>query len=456
MASKVWTMDKRSLSPNTGFVPQVETLFDVAGFEKLIKPGDNVAVKIHCGEYNNTAYLRPVYVRAIVDKIKGLGGRPFVVDTCTLTYAPYAGRSMALDLLHTAERNGFTSATLGAPFMPADGFSGTDDVRIPLPEGYILQEAYVAKAIALADAMIVMTHFKGHPIGVIGGAVKNLGIGAQSKRGKYNVHMGGHPDYSFPASVEYSPENLPEGLADMVPGLCVHQAFTKENGQVEWHGERCRNCLACVGTMTSSGSWDNIEVNHRAFGAACADACLAVQKALDGKIGYLNLGLDISPKCDCVDHADIPVVPHLGIFAGYDPVALDKACLDKVTELPGTPGSASEDWDVAESGDHKFSHASSLVPGMSEEIQLNTGVENGLGVMEYELVEVPEDTESFFGFPDERKFVGTRMAALYEKENPFPEHLHEGRGFDRKRNVDLDKVAGPKVSELSHLNGHGH
>jgi len=81
----------------------------------------------------------------------------------------------------TAERNGYNSATLGCPFIYADGFMGTDDLRVDLPQGYILKEAYIAEAIAAADVLITLTHFKGHPEGVIGGAIKNLGIGAQSK-----------------------------------------------------------------------------------------------------------------------------------------------------------------------------------------------------------------------------------------------------------------------------------
>jgi len=139
MASKVWYMNARSESPQTGLVAKMLTVFDAAGFEQLIKPGDIVAIKIHCGEYNNTAYLRPVYPRAIADRVKELGGRPFVCDTTTLTYQPHVSRSTELDLLLTAERNGFTSAALGCPFIVADGFIGTSDYRIDLPDGYILK-----------------------------------------------------------------------------------------------------------------------------------------------------------------------------------------------------------------------------------------------------------------------------------------------------------------------------
>ena len=117
MASDVWTMDRRSLSSNTGFVPQTLRLFEAAGFEKLIKPGDVVAIKLHCGEWNNSAYLRPVYARAVADEVKRLGGRPFVCDTTTMTYGPRAARVIAPDLMYTAERNGYSSATLGCPFL---------------------------------------------------------------------------------------------------------------------------------------------------------------------------------------------------------------------------------------------------------------------------------------------------------------------------------------------------
>ena len=446
MGSKVWTMDRRSLSGDTGFVPQTGTLFDAAGFDKLIKPGDLVAIKIHCGEWNNTAYLRPVYARMVADKIKELGGRPFVTDTCTMTYAPYAGRSIGLDLIATAERNGFSSATLGVPFIPADGFAGTDDVVIPLPEGYILQEAFVAKAIALADVMIVLTHFKGHPLGVIGGSIKNLGIGCQSKRGKFSVHMGRHPEYGFANQVTFHPENVPQGFLDLIPDACLHGAYSRSNGTAEWDPDKCDGCLCCLGSTIRSGAWELSGENFRAFNAACADGALAVNKALDGKIGYLNLGLDVSPSCDCVGHADIPITSHLGIFSSHDAVAIDKACLDKVIELPGMPGSSAEDWGVHRPGDRKFEMASSLMPdaGVTEEIQLNTGVEIGLGRMDYELIEVPGSGDgNEYGFSFDRRPAGERFANHYAKENPFPKERHGGRGFDRKAKVDLVKVAGP-------------
>ena len=173
---------------------------------------------------------------------------------------------------------------------------------------------------------------------------------------------------------------------------------------------------------------------------------LAVNKILDGKIGYLNLGLDVSPQCDCVAHADIQLTSHLGIYASHDPVAIDMACLDKATELPGMLGSGAEDWGVHGPGDHKFAKASALIPdaGVTEEIQLNTGVEIGLGTMDYELIDVPgSGNAQEYGFSFDRRPAGERFASMYAKENPFPSERHNGLGFDRKPKVDLEKVAGP-------------
>ena len=137
--SEVFYMDAHSESTETSLVAKMTTVFDAAGLDEMIKPNDIVAIKVHCGEWNNTAYLRPVYARALADRIKELGGRPFVCDTTTSTYSPWGSRSSELDILLTAERNGYNSATLGCPFICADGFIGTSDFRVDIPEGYLLE-----------------------------------------------------------------------------------------------------------------------------------------------------------------------------------------------------------------------------------------------------------------------------------------------------------------------------
>ncbi|MDP6402462.1 MAG: DUF362 domain-containing protein, partial [SAR202 cluster bacterium] len=274
--SSVYYMDAHSETPETALPAKLITVFDAAGLDKMIKPNDVVAIKVHCGEWNNSAYLRPMYARTLADRIKELGGRPFVCDTTTQTYGPYAARTNELDLLQTAERNGYTSATLGCPFIVADGFIGTSDYRVDIPEGYLLKEAYVAQAIAAADVLIALTHFKGHAMGVIGGSLKNLGIGGQSKRGKLNVHMGGHPRYGFGAAAGWNPEafkgkeNTPdwEILEDCCPFDLYH---INGDDQIEWDREKCVTCLGCSAVLGPLGILDPPSINFDAVDVAIAD-----------------------------------------------------------------------------------------------------------------------------------------------------------------------------------------
>ncbi|MCL4370676.1 MAG: DUF362 domain-containing protein, partial [Chloroflexi bacterium] len=241
MSQPVFYMDDRAASIETSLVNKMLTVFDAAGLPDMIKPHDLVAIKVHFGEYNNTGYLRPVYARALVDKVKELGGRPFVAETTTVFYHYNVARSTAIDCLQTAERNGFTSATLGCPLVICDGFLGDDDIRVDLPEGTILKEQYVGKGIAVADKLLVLTHFKGHGAGVFGGSIKNVGVGCASKRGKFNLHFGGHhmgfrhaPFFEHLASQPQSREWLEE-LRDSCPwGL-----FKIKGDTFEWDRSRC-------------------------------------------------------------------------------------------------------------------------------------------------------------------------------------------------------------------------
>ena len=444
--SKVYYMDAHSESTETSLVAKMLTVFDAAELDKMIKPNDIVAIKIHCGEWNNTAYLRPVYARALADRVKELGGRPFVCDTTTSTYSPWGSRSSELDILLTAERNGYTSATLGCPFICADGFIGTSDFRVDLPEGYLLKEAYVAQGIAAADVLIALTHFKGHAMGVIGGALKNLGIGAQSKRGKLNVHMGGHPNYGLGAAANFHPEAFKgkaetpdwEILEDCCPFKLWH---INENDELEWEREKCATCLGCFGVMGPRGILDIPPINFDAVDVAIADACLGVEKAVGrDKVGYINMAIDVSPRCDCANHADVPIVPHLGVFASNDAVAIDMACVDKARESVGTPGSAAELMEAHHPGDRKFEAAAATFHGQSEVASINTGHEIGLGSRDYSLVDVEPADGAKYRFPYDRRASRQRFADRFDKFTPFPYDRHDGKGFARNDEVDLEAM----------------
>lgn len=452
--SKVFYRPARSDSLESGLVSGMLTVFEAAGLDKMVKPHDTVAIKTHCGEWNNTAYLRPVYARALADRIKQLGGNPFVCDTVTLPYNPYAARASTTDILFTAERNGFTPATLGCPFVVADG-SGADDVRVELPEGFILKEAFIARTIAAADVLIVLTHFKGHPQGMFGGSIKNLGIGAQSQRGKFNVHMGGHPHYGLGASTNFRPDlclgqkKCPSW--QFCEQSCPWGLFEVTELSIKWDRDRCTGCMAHLGANTWCGVFDLPKITWETCNCAMADACLATVKAVGrDKVGFINMAIDITPMCDCVLYADQPVVPNLGVLAGKDPVALDTATKDLATASVGIPGSAAEDLGVMDAGMRKMEVVAGIWQQVSEELQINTGVLNGLGRREYQLIEVePGSDRANFSFSPDQRQVGVRYARLQRSGlTTFPYDRFDGHGFDRRDEIDLALVrAEPAVGK---------
>ena len=378
MGSKVFFMDDRATTFQDSLVAKTLALFETAGFADMIRPHDVVAIKMHMGEWNNTAYLRPVYARALVDRIKSLGGVPFVTDTTTMPYNVWSSRVSALDHLNTDERNGFNSGTVGCPVIIADGFMGTDDVHVDLPEGLVLKEAWVATAIALADVVIMLSHFKGHGVGVVGGAIKNLGVGCASKRGKFNLHGCGDPRYSLASSI-FHPEKCRGRECptwQLCDSVCAFDAFHITEGGPVFDREKCRSCFSHRSTVTC-GALQPPQDWGEANPAAIADAALGALKALGHRrIGFINLAIDVAPMCDCLGWSDRPIVPNIGVFASKDPVAIDTACLDAVTAAPGVPGSVAELKGVDARGAIKHDKCSSLV-GASQFIQVKAGQKNG-------------------------------------------------------------------------------
>lgn len=443
----VYYRPARAYSQDTGLVADLLAVFDAAGFPDMIRPRDVVAIKVHCGEWDNTAYLRPVFARTLADRIKELGGRPFVTDTITLPYSARASRASALDIYTTAERNGYSPAVLGCPFIVADGYSGLDDVRVELPEGYILDEAFVAAGIASADVMIALTHFKGHGIGMIGGSIKNLGIGCQSKRGKHNVHLGGHPRYSLGAASDFHPEKCKgrKGCPDweLCEACCPWGLFHVSDDTITWDREKCTSCLAHLGVNVACGVVGRPDpVVYEVTNCAIADACLGVVKAVGrDRVGFINMAIDVVPQCDCVNFSDTAMVPNVGVLASRDPVAVDAASKDLVTSSPGMPGSMSEDLDLMEPGTTRMAAVAGRAQAVSEELQINTGVRIGLGRRDYELIEIDPIDRGRLRFPPDPRPVGTRFGRFqYGPLGSFPLDRLGGKGFSRKDAVDLSEL----------------
>jgi uncharacterized Fe-S center protein len=388
-------MDDRYTGAQSSIPAKAQQLFNHAELYECFEPGDTVAVKCHMGEWNNSAYLRPILIRVIVDQIKEHGGKPFVTDTTTAPYYFYGARSTADLYLETAARNGFTTQSMGCPIIISDGLYGTDDVKVEISNGLILKEGYLAKGIAESDSMIVISHFKGHGSGVYGGSIKNIAIGCSSKRGKFNVHMCTHPRVGW-NNWEFHGDNCigeecPD--AELCNNVCPAGALKILRDQAEYTPEKCIGCFGHQRPLYRCHLWERnqkYEEWRKYFLIAMGDAASAYTEHLGReKLGYLSYAIDITPACDCVPGSDRPILPNLGVFASRDLVAIDIAGLDMSDSTPGIPSSAAETHNVLESGKEKFTG----IVGLSQWITANTCCFHGAGNKEYQLVE-PELTEN--------------------------------------------------------------
>ncbi|MCL6479576.1 MAG: DUF362 domain-containing protein [Peptococcaceae bacterium] len=367
MRSKVYFTDMRA-STELSLIDKVGKLFHQAGLRDIVAPGDLVAIKLHFGEKGNTGYIRPQFIRRIVDEVRNAGGNPFLTDANTL----YVGtRSNAVDHLQTAIENGFAYAVVNAPLIIADGLNGKDYVQVPVNLKHC-KEAKIGSAVALADVLIAVSHFKAHESAGIGGTIKNVGMGCGSRAGKQVMHSDLIPAVDMEKCRGCSRCNR----------WCPAGAIAVGDRKVAVIDERkCIGCGECAVTCRYGAvkiNWrNNAEYGLQEKMVEYAAAVLLNKK---GKSGFFNFLMNITPDCDCVSYTDAPVVRDIGILASLDPVAIDQASADLVNKEQGLPGTKLAGSEYSED---KFA---ALYPDVNWRRQLEYGEEIGLGTRNYELV----------------------------------------------------------------------
>ena len=393
MAEKVWFTDASATNWTEALAPKAKDLFYEAKLNECIAKGDSVAIKIHVGEWNRSRCLRPELVAAIVEEVKACGGHPFVCDTTTVVYHLFNSRCTGALIQENAARHGFTEGALGCPMIIADGFSGDDDVRVELPTGVILKEAYVAAGLVHADAMINLAHAKGHPITSFGGCIKNIGIGGQSKRGKYNEHLAhwGSPEDFIGWPAIYPDQCLHLGCEfhKLCEDGCHRGAIVIDENGFHLDTEKCRLCYSCQVTciFTGHGCATFVPDYFPYSQMAMSDAALGVMKCFKkGKVGHMAYCIDVDPNCDCIPWATLPVSPDIGVFASKDCVAIDTAILDLIDAAPVYPGGANKAFEAVPGGYKQGMDKFKITQSTPPRFQLTAAVKNGLGTMEYELI----------------------------------------------------------------------
>jgi uncharacterized Fe-S center protein len=371
--SKVYFTDFRTKAFGDSLPTKLKKLIARAGIGQIDMDGKFVAIKMHFGELGNISFLRPNYARAVADVTKELGGKPFLTDCNTL----YPGsRKNALEHLYCAWENGFTPLTVGCPILVGDGLKGTDDIAVPVVGGEYLTEAKIGRAVMDADIFISLTHFKGHEMTGFGGAIKNIGMGCGSRAGKKDMHNNGKPQID---------EEACRGCM-RCQRECANDAlrFDPETRKMHVDWEKCVGCGRCLGSC----NFDAIEFTSSAAISELNCRMAEYTKAvLDGRPHFhISLIVDVSPNCDCHGENDAPILPNIGMFASFDPLALDQACADACLAATPLPHSQLSD-NMAERDfvDH-HDHFVNSRPDAEWRTCLAHAEKIGLGSRAYELI----------------------------------------------------------------------
>ena len=370
--SKVYFTDFR-VPVGVNLLQKLRNLCIKAGIKSINFEGKFVAIKMHFGELGNLAFIRPQYVKVVADLVKELGGMPFLTDCNTL----YPGsRKHALEHIECANLNGFNFQTTGCQIIIGDGLRGTDEVEVPVNNGEYIKSAKIGRAVMDADVFISLAHFKGHEMTGFGGAIKNIGMGCGSRAGKMDQHSSGKVSVN---------EELCRGCRRCAKE-CGSGAITYEGGKAHINHDICKGCGRCIGACAfdaiSNDQWDAGDLLDRKMAEYAQAVCQ------DRPCFHINMALDISPNCDCHGENDAPILPNIGMFASFDPVAIDQACVDACQKETPFRNSQLGDNLAKPNWNHHHDHFLDSNPNVHWKETLEHAEKIGMGTRDYELIKL--------------------------------------------------------------------
>ncbi len=374
MGAKVYFTNMRTKNGESLLI-KLDKLIKKAKMDEIDFKDKFVAIKIHFGEAGNLAFLRSNFAKVVVDMVKQLGGKPFLTDCNTL----YIGsRKNALEHMQTAYENGYSPLQTGCHVIIADGLKGTDEALITVEGAEHVKEAKIGRAIADADIIISLSHFKGHELTGFGGTLKNIGMGSGSRAGKMEMHNAGKPIVEQSKCIG----------CHSCKKICAHSAITIESKIASIDENKCSGCGRCLGVCPTDAVVPNGSETMTILNKKIAEYSKAV---LNGKQHFhISAAMDISPYCDCHPENDLAIIPDVGLFASFDPIAIDVACADKCNQMPVIPGSRLDDnnksgiCDKLDTEDH-FTHNHPETKWLS---CVEHGEKLGIGTTKYEIIEI--------------------------------------------------------------------
>jgi uncharacterized Fe-S center protein len=267
--------------------------------------------------------------------------------------------------------NGFSPFSTGCHVIIADGLKGTDEAYVPVEGGEYVKEAKIGRAIMDADIFISLSHFKGHEATGFGGALKNIGMGCGSRAGKMEMHSAGKPHVD---------ESLCIGCKRCAK-ICAHDAPSFTNGKASIDHNKCVGCGRCIGVCPKDAVLPASDESNDILNCKIAEYSKAV---INGRPNFhISLVIDVSPYCDCHAENDAAIVPDVGFFASFDPVALDVACAYAVNQQPVISNSL-----LGEADHEGHDHFGAVSPSTNWRSCIEHAKKLGLGNDEYELIEV--------------------------------------------------------------------
>ena len=368
MAAQVFFWDLSS-SRKVPFDRRLRKLLKSSAWAGHLQSGDLVAVKVHFGEAGATGFVSPHMLKPVLDFLKKAGTRPFLTDTNTL-YIGRRGESVSHAL--QAARHGFDPLLLGAPVIIADGIKSGHEVSVNGP-GRHFEHCYLAGDILDADALMTISHATGHELTGYAGALKNIGMGCATRKGKMQQHCGLGP--------RVAPDKC-RGCGECIEVCGTGALRLDEQGRVQIERDGCTGCAACL-LACKFGALDvEYHTEIPVFMERMVEYAGAVLLAVRKPVLHLAYLLNVTAGCDCSGGGHRPLCPDIGVLASCDPVALDQAGYDLINAAPGQSKDAGEGRPPAED---KFAACTPLADaahGFAYAQQL------GLGEREYRLIAV--------------------------------------------------------------------
>lgn len=334
----------------------LKKLFDASGAGTIVNGHDFVAIKVHVGEKSNTTHMKPQLVKVIIDGIKDTGCFPFLAETSTLYHGE---RTNAVKHLMLAYCHGFSPEKMGVPFIMVDGLLGNHEHEVTV-NGELHETVKIAGDIVNVDAIYAVAHVTGHLACGMGAAIKTMGMGLSSRKGKRRQHAALKP--------EINRENC--SFCRKCMRWCPQNAIVEQEGKAAIITEKCIGCGECLTMCRYDGVTIDWGSESGTLQKSMAEHALGVMKNKMDRCFFFNLLLDMTKDCDCFPVNQQKIAHDLGILASRDPVAIDRATIDLTAQAFGRS--------IAELS---FNDQDVM-------IQIQHGEKIGLGSMNYELIRV--------------------------------------------------------------------